>query len=323
MAPAALPRLLVTRKLPQEVEERLTQAFQAKLNDDDHAMPDAEIAERAADHDGLLITSADNFRGDQIDKLPSSIRIVATFSVGYEHINLAAAKARGIAITNTPDVLTDATADVAMLLMLGAARGAYWGERMMRENRWISWSPVAPLGYDVSGRRLGILGLGRIGQAVARRAAAFGMELHYHNRTPVDPGLAYGARYHADLADMLPHCDFLSINCASTPETRGLIDARTIALLPDKAIIVNSARGDIVNDGDLIAALKSGKLAAAGLDVFKSEPDFDRRYIALDNVFLLPHLGSATYNTRIAMGMRAADNLDAFFAGKRPADLLT
>jgi glyoxylate reductase len=179
------------------------------------------------------------------------------------------------------------------------------------------------LGLDVTGQRLGILGMGRIGQAVAKRARAFDMELHYHNRKPVAPELAHGARYHARFEDMLPHCDFLSINCASTPETRNIVNAETLALLPGNAIVVNSARGDIIDDDALIAALSSGKLAAAGLDVFRNEPKIDPRYRTLDNVFLLPHLGSATRRTRIAMGMRAVDNLEDFFAGRRPRDLLT
>jgi glyoxylate reductase len=258
-----------------------------------------------------------------IAKLPASVKIIATFSVGHEHVDIAAARRRNIAITNTPDVLTNATADLAFLLLLGAARGAYWGERMVREDRWDSWSPTAPLGLDVSGKRLGIFGMGRIGQAVAKRAKAFDMELHYHSRRPVAPDLAQGARFHAALDQMLPYCDFLSINCASTPETRGLVNDRLIGKLPDGAIIVNSARGDIIDDDALIAALKSRKLAAAGLDVFRNEPKIDPRFRSLDNVFLLPHLGSATLGTRIAMGMRAADNLDAFFAGRKPADLLT
>jgi lactate dehydrogenase-like 2-hydroxyacid dehydrogenase len=322
MVPAK-PRLLVTRKLPEDVETRLARAYDAELNPDDHVMSSDEIVSRAEGRDGLLITSADNFRTDLLSRIPASIKIVATFSVGYEHINLPLARERGLVVTNTPDVLTDATADIAILLLLGVARGAYWGERMIRENRWTSWSPIWPLGHDVSGRRLGILGLGRIGQAVARRARGFDMELHYHNRREVDPALACGAKFHARLEEMLPFCDYLSINCASTPETRNIVNDKTIALLPDGAILVNSARGDIVDDDALIAALKSGKLAGAGLDVFRGEPNIDPRYRELDNVFLLPHLGSATLETRIAMGMRAVDNLDQFFAGKRPRDLLT
>lgn len=323
MAPA-LPRLLATRRLPQEVEARLGAAYLAEFNADDHPMSEVEILKSAEGKDALLITSMDKgFATGIIAKLPPSVKIIATFSVGYEHVDIAAARARNIAVTNTPDVLTNATADIALLLILGAARGASWGERMVREDRWNSWSLTEPLGYDVTGRRLGILGLGRIGQAVAKRAQAFDMELHYHNRRPVAPDLTFGARYHADLFDMLPYCDFLSINCASTPETRGIVNEKLIAKLPKGAIIVNSARGDIIDDDALIANLKSGRLAAAGLDVFRNEPKIDPRYRSLDNVFLLPHLGSATGDTRIDMGMRAADNLDAFFAGARPRDLLT
>jgi glyoxylate reductase len=194
---------------------------------------------------------------------------------------------------------------------------------MVRENRWPAPSLVSPLGLDFSGRRLGIYGMGRIGQAVAKRAAAFGMALHYHNRKPVAPDLSHGAAFHPTLDGMLAHCDFLSINCASTAETRDSINERAIGLLPQGAIVVNSARGDIINDDALIAALKSGKLAAAGLDVFKGEPNINPGYRELDNVFMLPHLGSATKNTRIAMGMRAVDNLAMFFRGERPRDLLT
>ena len=323
MTTMAKARILVTRHLPNEVEKRLTRDFSTELNPDDRALSGAEIAERAKNFHGLLITSMDRCRKDLIDALPASIRMIATFSVGTDHIDIPAAKAKGIAVSNTPDVLTDATADVALLLMLGAARGAVWGDKMVRNNKWGPPSPTYPLGLDVSGRRLGIIGMGRIGQAVAIRARAFNMILHYHNRRKVDAASEHGATFHARLGDMLPNCDFLSINCASTPETRDLINEKTIGRLPNGAIIVNTARGEIVDDEALISALKSGKLAAAGLDVFKGEPNIDPRYRELDNVFMLPHLGSATKNTRIAMGMRAVDNLEAFFKGERPRDLLT
>jgi len=316
-------RVLVTRRLTADVESRLARAFEATLNAEDRPMSRDDILRQAESHDALLVTSIDKLGPGFVDAVPPSIKIIATFSVGYDHLDIPAARARGIAVANTPDVLTDATADIAMLLILGAARGASWGDRMVRENRWGEPSPTSPLGHDVSGRRLGILGMGRIGQAVARRATGFGMELHYHNRTRVAGGKENGARHHARFEDMLPHCDFLSINCASTPETRKLINAATIARLPDGAIIVNSARGDIVDDDALIAALVSGKLAAAGLDVFRNEPNIDPRYRELQNVFLLPHLGSATPGTRSAMGMRAVDNLEAFFRDERPRDLLT
>ena len=316
-------KVLLTRKLPDKVEARASTLFAARLNPEDRLHSADELVSAAEGFDGLLVTPTEKLTPDLIGKLPESIRIIATFSVGYDHIDVPAAKARGIAVTNTPDVLTDATADIAMLLMLGAARGAYWGERIVRENRWGPWSATDPLGYDVSGQRLGILGMGRIGQATARRARAFDMTIHYHGRSRLSPDSEQGATYHARFEDMLPHCDFLSIHCASTPQTRGLVNTAAIARLPDGAIVVNTARGDIVDDDALIEALRSGKLAAAGLDVFRGEPKIDPRYRTLDNVFLLPHLGSATPRTRIAMGMRALDNLEAFFAGKTPGDLVS
>ena len=206
--------------------------------------------------------------------------------------------------------------------MLGAARGASWGERMVREAQWSSWSPTKPLGLDVSGKRLGILGMGRIGQATAKRARAFGMQIHYFSRKPVASEDALGAIYHETPLALAPHSDFLSIHCASTPETRGLVNAELLARLPKPAVLVNTARGDIVDDDALITALTAGTLAAAGLDVYRNEPNIDPRYRTLTNAFLLPHLGSATRDTRIAMGMRAADNLEAFFGGKEPGDRL-
>ena len=317
------PRVLVTRKMMPDVERRIATAFRATLNAGDTPMTRLEVVEQAQHHDALLLTSFEKFGPEFIPSLPASIRIIATHSVGYDHLSIPQARAKGIAVTNTPGVLTAATADIAMLLLLGAARGASWGDRMVRGNRWGEPTLVSPLGSDVSGKRLGILGLGRIGQAVAARAKGFGMDLHYHSRQPVAAPDDHGARYHGRFEDMLPHCDFLSINCASTPATKGIINDKTIALLPDGAIVVNSARGDIVDDDALIAALKSGKLAAAGLDVFKGEPDIDPRYRGLENVFLLPHIGSATPGTRSAMGHKCIDNLEAFFRGERAPDLLT
>jgi len=320
---AQKPRVLVTRRMMPDVESRARSLFRATLNEPDVPMTRAEVLEQAQHYDGLLLTSFDKFGSGFVAELPAPICIIATHSVGYDHLDIGQARARGIAVTNTPDVLTDATADIAMLLILGAARGAAWGDQMVRHNQWGETTLISPLGFDVSGRSLGILGMGRIGQAVAKRAAAFGMALHYHSRQRLTPDREHGARYHARFEDMLPHCHFLSVNCASTAETRGIVNAKTLALLPDGAIVVNSARGDIIDDDALIAALASGKLAAAGLDVFRNEPAIDPRYRSLDNVFLLPHLGSATPATRSAMGHRALDNLDAFFRGERPRDLLT
>ena len=317
------PKLFVTRKLTQDVEDRIAGAYEPVFNDDDHIMSPAELAEKAQGCDGALVTATERIDANLISSLPDSLKIVATFSVGYDHIDVTAANARNIVVTNTPDVLTNATADIALLLMLGAARGADWGERMVRQATWTSWSPTHPLGHDVTGRKIGILGMGRIGQAVAQRARGFDMEVHYHKRARLSPDLELGAVYHDTLEGMLRNAEFLSINCASTPETRGLINASTLAMLPDGAVLVNTARGDIVDDNALIAAIESGKLAAAGLDVFAGEPAIDERYRTLKNTFLLPHIGSATLGTRRAMGMRAVDNLDAFFAGKTPGDLVT
>jgi lactate dehydrogenase-like 2-hydroxyacid dehydrogenase len=315
-------KILVTRKLPEAAEAAYAKAFDCQFNQQDKPMTADEICRAAQGSIGIALTSMDKFDSRLISALPDSVKILSTVSVGHEHIDLAAVKAKGLVATNTPGVLTDATADIALLLLLGAARGAYWGERMVRENRWPGASIVTPLGHDVTGQRLGIVGMGRIGQAVARRARAFGMTIHYHNRKALTAADAEGATFHPTLDGLLPHCDFLSINCAMTPETRNLINARTIGLLPKGAIVINTARGGIVEDEALISALKTGHLAAAGLDVFAGEPNIDPRYRDLPNVFLLPHLGSATLRTRTNMGLRALDNLTAFAAGKVPADTL-
>jgi lactate dehydrogenase-like 2-hydroxyacid dehydrogenase len=315
-------KILVTRKLPLKAEESFAKSFTCQFNTEDQPKPADQIVKEAEGMDGITLTSMDKFGADLINRLPASIKILSTVSVGHEHIDIPAAKTRGMVVTNTPDVLTDATADIALLLLLGAARGAYWGERMVRENRWAGFSIVYPLGSDVSDQRLGILGMGRIGVAVAKRAKAFGMELHYHNRHPSPEADALGATYHTTFEAMLPHCDFLSVNCPMTPETKGIINARTLALLPKGSIVVNTARGGVVNDDDLIAALTSGQLAAAGLDVYNNEPNLDARYRNLENVFLLPHLGSATTRTRTNMALRALSNLQAFFAGEKPKDQL-
>jgi lactate dehydrogenase-like 2-hydroxyacid dehydrogenase len=315
-------KILVTRKLPPKAEEAFVGAFNAQLNIDDKPKTADQIVAEAEGKDGIALTSMDKFGADLINRLPTSIRILSTVSVGHEHIDIPAAKARGMVVTNTPDVLTDATADIALLLILGAARGAYWGERMVREDRWAGFSIVYPLGQDVSDMRLGILGMGRIGVAVAKRAKAFGMELHYHNRRPSPEADALGAKYHATFEAMLPFCDFLSVNCPMTPETKGIINARTLALMPKGSILVNTARGGVVVDEDLIQSLKSGHLAAAGLDVYNNEPNLDPRYRDLQNVFLLPHLGSATIRTRTNMGLRAFQNMKTFFSGGMPKDQL-
>jgi glyoxylate reductase len=251
-----------------------------------------------------------------IAALPESVQILATFSVGYEHIDIDAAGKRGLKVTNTPDVLTDATADIAILCLLAAARRGAEGDRLVRADEWQGWYTTMMLGTHMSGKRLGIFGMGRIGRAVAQRGRGFGMSIHYHNRSRLSEDLEQGATFHETPEALLAVSDFFSINAPSSPQTQKFLNAERLALLPDGAVVANTARGNMVDDEALIAALKSGKLAAAGLDVFDGEPQIHPGYRNLDNVFLLPHLGSATHETRDAMGFCCLDNLDAFFAGR-------
>lgn len=318
--PAPRVALLVTRRLPAAVEARAAQGYDARLNPDDTPLDAAGLVARADGAQGILCAAGDRLTAETIAALPASVRIVATFSVGTDHIDLAAAKARGLVVTNTPDVLTDATADIALLLMLGAARRASEGERLVRAGAWTGWTPTQLLGTHLGGKRLGIVGMGRIGQAVARRARAFGMTIHYSNRKRLPAELEEGAVFHADPEAMLAVSDVLSLHFPATPETTHWLNAARIDRLPPGAILVNTARGSVVEDTALIAALRSGRIAAAGLDVFENEPNLHPDYRTLDNAFLLPHLGSATVETRNAMGFKALDNLDAFFAGAEPPD---
>ncbi len=316
------PKILVARKLPPAVEDRLCRDYDVVLNAGDRIYSRDQLPGALEGKDGLIVTPSEKLDAAMIAALPDTVGIIATFSVGYDHIDIPAARKKGLVVTNTPRVLDDATADVAMLLMLAAARRAHEGEALVRADEWRGWHTQMLLGVHVTGKRLGIYGMGRIGQAVARRARGFDMEIHYHNRRPAAEAEALGARYHDSLESLLKVSDFLSVHCPSTDETRSSIDARRLALMPEGAVLVNTARGDIVDDGALIAALRSGRLFAAGLDVFRGEPAIDPRYRELKNVFLLPHLGSATVETRDAMGYTCCDNLDAFFAGRAcPNDL--
>ena len=312
----------MTRKLPEAVEARLARDYEARFNAEDRVYSGDEIIELAAGADAIIPCHTEKLSAEVIARLPDSVRAICSFSVGYDHIDLAAARARGIFVTNTPEVLSDATAEIAVLLMLGAARRAYEGERQIRTQTWADWSATYQLGIQVTGKRLGILGMGRVGQIMARRARGFDMQIHYHNRQRLAPELEQGAVYHQEVETLLPNCDFLSIHCPATPDTHHLLNEQRIALLPDGAVVVNTARGAVVDDDALIEALRSGKLFAAGLDVFNDEPNIDPRYKEMENTFLLPHIGSATRETRDAMGFRALDNLDAIVSGIDPRDRL-
>ncbi|MEE2688727.1 MAG: D-glycerate dehydrogenase [Pseudomonadota bacterium] len=316
----AKPVLLITRKLPEAVEARASRNYDAILNDCDKQMSAVDLIARSKDVDAILICSTERFSADVIEKLAPRVKAIATFSVGFEHIDIEAAKKRGLIATNTPDVLSDATADLTILLMLGATRRAYeWG-KTLREGKWGRWVAIEKLGTDIKGKRLGIYGMGRIGRAVAERARGFGMEIHYHNRNRLSPDIEAGATYYANAEAMLREIDIFSMNCPATTETIGFLNAERIAIMRHGAIVLNSSRGSVIVDDALISALQCGKLSAAGLDVFDGEPNIDPRYLSLENAFLMPHIGSATLETRNAMGFRALDNLDAIFAGKEPSD---
>jgi lactate dehydrogenase-like 2-hydroxyacid dehydrogenase len=297
---------------------RASADYDAVTSDDDHVMDEAEIIEKAQGADAILCCISEKYTAGLIETLPDSVKILSTFSVGTDHIDLEAARARGIRVGNTPDAVTISTAEIAMLLILGAAHRASEGERMVRAKSWPGWEPMQLLGTRLSGKKLGILGLGKIGQAVAKRARSFGMEIHYHSRNRLNPASEQGAVYHATLDELLGESEVLSLHTPSTDETRQCINAAAIEKLPPRAIIVNTARGDLVCDDDLIAALNSGRLAAAGLDVFAGEPAINEGYYALENAFLLPHMGTSTLEARNEMGFAALDNIDAVIAGREP-----
>ena len=311
-------KIILTRRLPPRVEERAARDYDAILNPEDRILPMDELLAMADGMDALLIGSSEKFTADALARLPQSVKILATFSAGLDHIDIAAAKARGVRIGNTPDAVTVATAEIAMLCMLGAARRSWEGQKMLRDRQWFGSHSTQLLGRRLDNKRLGIFGMGKIGQAVAKRARGFDMAIHYHNRSRLTPAEEQGAIYHDSLDSLLAVSDVLSINAPSTPETQGMLNAAAIAKMPRGAIVVNTARGDLVVDEDLIAALKSGQIAYAGLDVFRGEPRINDGYYDLPNTFLLPHMGSATIEARDEMGFAALDNIDAVLAGKEP-----
>jgi lactate dehydrogenase-like 2-hydroxyacid dehydrogenase len=316
-----MKKILVTRKLLKENEDKLKELFEVKLNSNDKKYSAQEIIEASKDCDGILSSVTDPISADTISKLSNSVKIIANGAVGFGNIDFKAARAKGVAVTNTPDVLTDATADIQILLLLGASRKAYEGRIAAETQSW-NWSWDFLLGKQMSNKRLGILGMGRIGRAVARRAKGFGMEIHYHNRSKLSPDLEDGAIYHKDLKSLFEQSEFLSINCPATPETIKIINKESLSYLKDNAVIANAARGDVIDDDAMVASLKNGKVFAYGLDVYNGEPKIHPEYLKLKNIFLLPHLGSATKRTRWDMAYRATKNLVDFFDNKEPQDLI-
>lgn len=312
--------ILVTRKLPAAVEARLSRDYSPIFNPEDRRYSTDELLQKSEGTDAMLPCHTENLLSEVIEKLPDSVKAIANFSVGVDHCDLNAAKKKGIIVTNTPDVLTDATAEIAMLCLLGAARRASEGERLIRERKWNTWSPDFMVGTQVTGKRIGIIGMGRVGQVTARRARGFDMQVHYYNRRRLPEALEQGAVFHESLSTLLPISDFLALHCPSTPETQDLVNEALIAQLPKGAILVNTARGNVIDEDALINALRSGRLRAAGLDVYKNEPAIREEFSQLENLFALPHVGSATHETRDAMGFRALDNLDAIFSGREPKD---
>ena len=314
-----MKKIFVTRKLLKENEDKLSELFEVKLNSNDKIYSAQEIIDGSKDCDGILSSVTDSINSDTISKLSSSIKIIANGAVGFGNIDFKAARAKGISVTNTPDVLTDATADIQILLLLGASRKAYEGRIAAETQNW-KWSWDFLLGKQMSNKRLGILGMGRIGRAVARRAKGFGMEIHYHNRSKLSSDLEDGAIYHKNLESLFEQSEFLSINCPSTPETIKIINEETLSYLKNNTVIGNAARGDVVDDDAMVEAIKSGKVFAYGLDVYNGEPKIHPEYLKLKNIFLLPHLGSATKRTRWDMAYRATKNLEDFFSEKKPKD---
>jgi lactate dehydrogenase-like 2-hydroxyacid dehydrogenase len=309
------PKLVVTNRYLPAVEERMEREFDVRRGMSGRALSSEELLVLADGADAILITPMDGLDAAFFERVSKSVKVISTYSVGLDHIDLKAAAARNISVGYTPGVNADATAEIAMLLMLGAARRAYEGQELVRTQSWGSTSqPI--LGWQLSGKPLGILGMGRIGQAVAKRARAFGMQLHYTNPAELSQDIAGDSIYHRSLAEMLPLCNFLSLHTPETAETHHMIDAKALALLPHGAILINTARGGLVVDSDVIDALKNGQLAAAGLDVFEKEPAVNPDYLTLNNVFLLPHLGSATVETRTRMGIICLDNISAVLLGK-------
>lgn len=318
----AKPVVWIPRRLSDATIARARRDYEVILTTDDQPATPDEIVAMSARVDAVIPCHSERFDAPVVPRLDPRLKIVANHSVGVDHCDIPGLKARGIAVTNTPGVLADATAELGMMLMLGAARHAVAGDRVVRSGQWDFWSPAFLVGKQVTGARLGIVGMGGVGRALARMARGFDMEIHYHNRRRLPPEQEAGATYHESLDTLLPIADFLSLNCPATPETVNLMTAARFAQMPAGSVLVNVARGNLVDEGALLMAIESGHLAAAGLDCFRDEPGGNPAFAAHENIVMMPHVGSATVRTRDAMGFLALDNLDAFFRGDTPPNLL-
>ena len=307
-----MKKILITRKLMKSSEEYASKIFDVKLNKEDKLLTKDELISKSSDCNGILSSITDSLDANIISKFSDRVKIISNFAVGFKNIDIDAAKKRNIVVTNTPDVLTEATAEIAILVLLGASRRAKEGMEWSKKKNW-KWSADFLMGKQLTGSRLGILGMGRIGRAVAERAKSFGMKIHYHNRSKLDKNLEKGATYHESLESLLSVSDFFSINCPATKETKHIINSKTLKHFPDGAVISNSARGDMIDDDAMVESLKKGKIFSLGLDVYNGEPNIHPEYLTLPNVFVLPHLGSATVKTRTAMGNLAIRNIEEFF----------
>jgi len=315
-------KVVVTRKLPDAIETRLMELFDAQINVDDAPLSKAQLMEAVKTADILVPTVTDRIDAGVLSQAGPQLRLIASYGAGVDHIDMAAARQRGITVTNTPDVLTEDTADMTMALILAVPRRLIEGEKVLHQGTWQGWSPTWMLGHRIWGKRLGIIGMGRIGQAVARRARGFGLAVHYHNRhrVPEEIETELEATYWESLDQMLTRVDIVSVNCPHTPATYHLLSARRLKLLQPHAYIVNTSRGEVIDEAALIRGLKAKEIAGAALDVFENEPAVNPKLLSLDNTILLPHMGSATIEGRLDMGEKVIINIKTFVDGHRPPD---
>ncbi|MGH8120377.1 MAG: 2-hydroxyacid dehydrogenase [Gammaproteobacteria bacterium] len=317
------PRVIITRKWPEAAEARARELFEVTLNTDDHPLSVAELQEALRTADAVCPTVSDKISAEVLRATPLKCKILGNFGVGFNHIDLKAARERNLVVTNTPDVLTDCTADIAMTLMLMAARRTGEGERHVRTRAWTGWRPTHMIGTKVTGKTLGLIGMGRIARAMAHKAHhGFGMKIIFTDPYPPPPEVVKNlqAESRNTIEDVLKEADFVSLHCPGGDETRHLINSERLARMKPSAFIINTARGDVIDPAALISALKQKMIAGAGLDVYEGEPKVQEEFLSMENVVLFPHLGSATMETRVAMGMRAIDNVRAFFDGNPPRD---